>query len=117
MTLAIASRLKASAATVAMVAAGVFGVGMITAPEALAACNGTIHYNQTFTTVDNTSQCYQVRASIDGYVSGGSSTTFYGAIATNKSTVHLPSGATYVRNGMGLKGSPSAGWSWSYYVY
>jgi hypothetical protein len=110
-------RFRAAAITFALAAAGVLGVGAITAPEALAACTGSIVYNQSSTTVTNTSQCYEVRASIEGYASGGSATTFYGAIASNKSTVNLPGGTIYIRNGMGLHGSPSASWSWSYYVY
>lgn len=117
MSIALASRFKASVAVVSMAAAGLFAVSAINAPEALAACTGNIQYNKTFTTVTNTGTCYQVRASIEGYASGGSTTIFYGAIASNQSTVNLPGGVTYVRNGMGLQGSSSSGWSWSYYVY
>ena len=117
MELAATARFRASAATVAVAAAALFGLSVAIAPEALAACNGSIVYSSTGTTVTNTSQCNSVRASIEGYVSGGSSTTFYGAISANKSVVNLPSGASYVRNGMGLKPTSTSAWQWSYWVY
>ncbi len=119
MMLAQRMRTRAVAALVAVpvAAAGFVAVGVATAPAALAACTGHIEYNRSVTTVTNTSQCYQVQASIEGYVSGPRTTEFFGAIASNKSTVSLPGGATYVRNGMGLKGGPNVGFSWSYWVY
>lgn len=118
MSLALASRFRANVAVVAMAAAGSFAVSAINAhprrlPRVREKSSTTRRSRQSPTREPVTKFKHRSKGTLPAEARPHSMEQWLAMCRRRTS----PVGVIYVRNGMGLKGSVSAGWSWSYYVY